>query len=63
MSIPDARPILAKLSLEKQDIENGVEWFAHIRKMIENANEKSHFGGIGRDLSFSWPPILNHVGF
>ena len=63
MSIPDAEPILAKLSLEKQDIENGVEWFAHIRKMIENANEKSHFGGIGRDLSFGWAPILNHVGF
>lgn len=63
MSIPDAEPILAKLSLEKQDIENGVEWFAHIRKMIENANEKSHFGGIGRDLSFGWAPILNNVGF
>lgn len=63
MSIPDADPILAKLALEKQDIENGVEWFAHIRRMIERANEKSHFGGIGRDLSFGWAPILNHVGF
>lgn len=63
LSIPEAEPTLATLALDKEDIENGVEWFAHIRRMIERAEQKSHFGGIGRDLSFGWAPLLNHVGF
>ena len=63
LSIPEAEPKLATLALDKEDIENGVEWFAHIRRMIRIAKEKNHSGGIGRDLSFGWAPILNHVGF
>lgn len=63
LSIPEAEPTLATLALDSEDIENGVEWFAHIRRMIERAEQKSHFGGIGRDLSFGWAPLLNHVGF
>lgn len=63
LSIPEAEPTLATFALDAEDIKNGVEWFAHIRLMIERANQKSHFGGIGRDLSFGWAPFLNHVGF
>ncbi len=63
LSLPNVESILAKLALEKQDIVNGVGWFAHIRRMVERANEKGHYGGIGRDLSFGWAPMLNHVGF
>lgn len=62
LSIPEAEPTLATAALDSEDIENGVEWFAHIRRMIERAEQKSHSGGIGRDLSFGWAPLLNHVG-
>ncbi len=63
LTIPEAEPTLARLAIDASDIKNGVEWLAHIRRMIERAEEKSHFGGIGRDLSFGWAPTLNHVGF
>jgi ATP-dependent Clp protease ATP-binding subunit ClpC len=51
------------MQLDKEDIESGVQWFAHVRRMVERAHEKSHYGGIGRDLSFGWAPVLNYVGY
>ncbi len=63
LSIPSAESQLNMIQLDEKDITNGVEWFAHVRRMIERANEKSHYGGVGRDLSFGWAPVLNHVGF
>lgn len=62
LSIPSAQEKLAMLQLDEQDVISGASWFAHIRRMIERADEKSHYGGIGRDLSFGWAPLLNHVG-
>lgn len=62
LSIPEATHVLATYALESKDIENGVGWLNHIRLMINRAKEKSHFGGIGRDLSFGWAPLLNHIG-
>ncbi|MCA9337463.1 ATP-dependent Clp protease ATP-binding subunit, partial [Candidatus Saccharibacteria bacterium] len=41
----------------------GVGWFTHIEKVIEYHQQKRSFGGIGRDLSFGWAPLLNQVGF
>ena len=63
LSIPEASDILAQLSLDTKDIKNGVIWFSHIRRMIERAGQKHDYGGIGRDLSFGWAPLLNQVGF
>ena len=62
LSMPEANQTLAKLTLDSEDIENGVGWLNHIRLMAERAKEKNHFGGIGRDLSFGWAPLLNHIG-
>lgn len=63
LSIPGADDYLARLSLDKQDVSKGVIWFSHIRRMIERAQQKNDYGGIGRDLSFGWAPLLNQVGF
>lgn len=63
LSMPEAEPKLASLTLDKEDIKNGVEWFTYSRKMFEFAREKGHYGGIGRDLSFGWAPTLNKVGY
>lgn len=62
LSIPEANQKLATLALDSEDIENGVGWITHIRLMAERAKEKTYFGGIGRDLSFGWAPLLNHIG-
>lgn len=62
LSMPEVEPRLAAVQLDPTDINNGVEWFVHVRNMIARAQEKHHYGGIGRDLSFGWAPLLNHVG-
>lgn len=63
LSVPAAEQHLGSLLLDKQDISNAVTWYSHITSMIERARTKESMGGIGRDLSFGWAPILNRVGF
>lgn len=63
LSTHGANDYLARISLDDKDIENGVIWFSHIRRMIERAGQQHDFGGIGRDLSFGWTPTLSHVGY
>lgn len=63
LSVPTSEMHLNSISLDKKDIVNGVFWYSHVMNMFERAHKKSHYGGIGRDLSFGWAPLLNHVGF
>ncbi|MCA9342755.1 ATP-dependent Clp protease ATP-binding subunit [Candidatus Saccharibacteria bacterium] len=63
LSIHGANDYLARISLDNKDIESGVIWFSHIRRMIERAEQKHDFGGIGRDLSFGWIPTLSKIGY
>lgn len=62
-SIPNHDMYLAQLRVDTNDIFAGVGWFTHIEKVIEYHQQKRSFGGIGRDLSFGWAPLLNQVGF
>lgn len=63
LSVPAASEHLGSMALDEQDITHAVVWYAHITAMIERARAKNAAGGIGRDLSFGWAPILNRVGF
>jgi len=63
LTIPDHDNYLAQLELDSSDIIAGVGWRHHMRMMRDRHREKRHYGGIGRDLSFGWAPVLNHVGF
>ena len=63
ISIPDNDAVLAHLQLDAEDILGGVSWHHHMQAMMERHREKRHYGGIGRDLSFGWAPLLNHVGY
>lgn len=62
-AIPNHDMYLAQLKVDTNDIFAGVSWFSHIEKVIEYHHQKRSFGGIGRDLSFGWAPLLNQVGF
>lgn len=62
LAMPDHEMMLARLQLDVDDILSGVGWRHHMRMMRERYREKRHYGGIGRDLSFGWAPMLNHVG-
>src|SRR5690606_38669382 len=63
MSVPNYETYLAHLQLDGQDIMAGAGWLNHMQAMIERHHAKRHYGGIGRDLSFGWAPLLNHVAF
>jgi ATP-dependent Clp protease ATP-binding subunit ClpC len=63
LSVPAASQHLGTIALDEKDITHAVVWFAHITAMIERARAKNNMGGIGRDLSFGWAPVLNKVGF
>lgn len=61
-TLPEYTFYLAQLSLDSDDIEAGLRWHAHIRQLIAAHGEKKYHGGIGRDLSFGWTPLLSRVG-
>jgi ATP-dependent Clp protease ATP-binding subunit ClpC len=61
--VPGNDMLLARLKLNTQDIGEGVGWFEHMQKVIEYHNTRRSTGGIGRDLSFGWTPLLSRIGF
>lgn len=61
-NLPEYEYYLAQLGLDSQDILAGLGWQAHIKQLIARSGEKKHYGGIGRDLSFGWTPLLNRIG-
>jgi len=60
--IPDYSYYLSQLQLDDKDIISGIAWRAHIDEVFKNIKAKKHNGGIGRDFSFGWAPLLNRVG-
>lgn len=62
LAIPDHDTFLAPMQLDGEDVLSGASWFTHMSYVIEHHQRKRSFGGIGRDLSFGWAPLLNRVG-
>lgn len=62
LAVPNHDNFLAYLKIDGNDIVNGVSWYAHTEKIIEYQHAHRNFGGIGRDLSFGWAPLLSRVG-
>lgn len=63
LAIPEHDTYLARLQLDSEAITSGVAWYDHINRTIQYHQQRKNFGGIGRDLSFGWAPLLNRVGF
>lgn len=61
-TLNDYNYYLSQLHLDADDIEAGLQWQTQIRKVIRRYNEKKYYGGIGRDFSFGWAPLLNRYG-
>ncbi len=55
--------LLAQLKLGDDDPVTGVHWFMHWQEMIARHKARRHDGGIGRDWSFGFTPLLGHFGF
>lgn len=60
---PNYERALAQFELDGDDVLTGVGWRHHIKAMVARQQKNRHYGGIGRDLSFGWAPLLNKVAY
>lgn len=54
--------LLAHLQLDDDDLVRGVQWQAHVYELITNHNRPKRTGGIARDWSFGYIPLLTRFG-
>ena len=55
--------LLGHLQLEEDDMIRGINWYHHLKSLVESNQKKSiKPGGIGRDWSFGWIPNLSRFG-
>lgn len=56
---PQIDTILAHVQLSSEDIVHGVAWYHHLQEVISHHAERKNDGGIGRDWSFGYTPLLS----
>src|SRR5690606_7725712 len=61
-SVPGIDGILAQLQLDSNDMTNGAEWHAHLTQLIERHKKRANNGGLARDWSFGYTPLLTRFG-
>jgi ATP-dependent Clp protease ATP-binding subunit ClpC len=60
---PSLDAYLASLRIDKEDIISGLRWLGRIERIIEKLSNKSHFGGLARDWTAGYTPLLNQLGY
>jgi len=61
-SLPNYQNLLSHLQLEIEDLIQGIRWYDHLRNLIERHREPKKTGGVARDWSFGWTPLLDRFG-
>lgn len=59
---PEAQMVLARYKLDTQDLKNGVRWFDQVQEAFAKSHERMKTGGIARDWSFGFTPLLERFG-
>ena len=59
---PDYETLLAQMHLEFDDLLAGVRWYDHIQELIGKHAKQKRTGGIARDWSFGYVPLLKRFG-
>lgn len=57
-TLPMRDKLLAQLQLTFEDVIAGLRWYHHLHDLIAGAKKRTSGGGIGRDLSFGFAPLL-----
>ncbi len=58
----DHESLLAHMHLEMDDLIEGVRWYEHLHQLILNSRKPLRTGGIARDFSFGFIPLLKRFG-
>lgn len=59
---PDYEAILAHNHLELDDVRSGIAWQLHLKALVRAHSKKQRTGGVGRDWSFGYTPLLARFG-
>ncbi len=54
--------LLAHMNLEMNDLYNGVRWYNHLQQLVANSKQPRRTGGVARDFSFGYTPLLKRFG-
>lgn len=54
--------LLAQLHLSENDIVRGIRWYQHILDLIDKHGKPKRTGGLARDWSFGYIPLLQRFG-
>ena len=54
--------LLAHMHLDIEDLYGGIKWFDHLRELIARTKMPRRTGGIARDFSFGYIPLLKQFG-
>lgn len=61
-SFSDSDSLLAHMNLTRDDLIAGVRWYDHLRQLIDKSGQSRRTGGIARDFSFGYIPLLKRFG-
>ncbi len=61
-SFADYQRLLAQIHLDDEDLDNGIRWQNHLRELIAKHRASRRTGGLGRDWSFGYIPLLTRFG-
>jgi ATP-dependent Clp protease ATP-binding subunit ClpC len=61
-SFPEYESLLAHMHLDMEDLLGGIRWYERLRKLVSKTKEPRRTGGIARDFSFGYTPLLKRFG-
>lgn len=61
-TIPEYETFLAEAKIEYQDLLNGLQWQRHIEEVHKKLTERNSFGGVARDWTAGYTPLLSQMG-
>jgi len=61
-AFPDHEGLLAHVHLSYDDLLEGVRWQQHIQDLVATQSKRRRTGGIARDWSFGYIPLLTRFG-
>lgn len=61
-SYTEYEALLAHMHMDMEDLYAGVRWYEHLRDLIAKTHDPKRTGGIARDFSFGYIPLLKRFG-
>jgi ATP-dependent Clp protease ATP-binding subunit ClpC len=56
------KQLLPHLQLDEEDVTSGTRWYQHLSELIESHSRPRRTGGIARDWTFGYTPLLSRFG-